>query len=97
MIDAEVEVNVTVICDTCKKTSSESDWFDPWDSFGRFSDTAESMIEKFIDDGWEIEDENAVCPDCLEAKEDGVEPLDPYRDNGGIPPETGVGLRLFDE
>ena len=97
MIDAEVEINVTVICNTCKKTNSETDYFDPWDSFGRFSDTAESMLEKFLDEGWEIEGEDAVCPECIEAQEDGVEPLDPNRNNGGVDPRYGVGLRLFDE
>jgi len=95
MIDAEVTLEVSVTCDQCKTSDSETDYPDPWYSFGLDS-KIESILDRFIDDGWEIEDEAALCPDCIEAREDGVEPLDPYRENGGVAPEYGVGLRLFD-
>lgn len=96
MIDAEVTIDVTVTCDQCKTTQSDSEYPDPW-GFVRLDTAVEDMLQGFIDDGWEIEDEKALCPDCIEAREEEEEPLDPYRDNGGIPPEVGIGLKLFDE
>jgi hypothetical protein len=95
MIDAEVTIEVSVTCDQCKTTQSDSSYPDPW-GYSRLDSTIENIIDSFTDDGWEIEDEAALCPDCIEAREDEVEPLDPYRENGGVAPEYGVGLRLFD-
>lgn len=94
MIDAEVTIEVVATCDQCKTHTSDTDYPDPW-GFVRLDTEIENMLQSFIDDGWEIEDEAALCPDCVEAREE--EPIDPYRNNGGIAPEDGVGLRLFDE
>lgn len=96
MIDAEVEINITVACDQCKTQQTETQWDDPW-SMRDAESVVESFLDGLVEDGWEIEDESALCPDCVEAREDGEEPLDPYRNNGGIAPQDGIGLKLFDD
>ncbi len=96
MIDAEVTIEVSVTCNQCKYSEGKTEYPDPW-GFVRTDSVIDSVVDSFTDDGWEIEDEDALCPDCVEAREEDEEPLDPYRDNGGIAPQDGIGLRLFDE
>jgi hypothetical protein len=95
MIDAEVTIEVSVMCDQCKSSESETEYPDPW-GFVRMDSAIEAIIDGFTDDGWEIEDEAALCPECVAAREDDIPPPEPYRDNGGIHPMDGVGLKLFD-
>lgn len=96
MIDADATLDVTVTCDQCKISNGKTEYPDPWD-WGNLQDMTEGILQDFIEEGWEIEDEDALCPDCVEARDNDEEPLDPNRNNGGVDPRYGVGLRLFDE
>lgn len=96
MIDADATLDVTVTCDQCKTSDGGIKYPDPWSTYG-FESDIEDVLQDLIEDGWEIENEDALCPDCVRAREEDEEPLDPYRDNGGIAPQDGIGLKLFDE
>ena len=95
MIDAEVTLEVMAGCDQCKKHVSATEYPDPWMTYN-LEDEIEEILQTFIQGGWEIEDEDALCPECVAAREDDIPPPEPYRDNGGIHPMDGVGLKLFD-
>lgn len=94
MIDAEVTLDVSATCDQCMATVSEMGYPDPWGM--NLDNDIEDIFQIFVDRGWEIEGDDALCPACVKAREDGTEPLDPNRNNGGINPRDGVGIPLFD-
>lgn len=96
MIDAEVTLDVSATCDQCKTSVSDMQFPDPWMTYS-IEDEIEEILQGFIAEGWEIEDENALCPKCVAAREDDLPPPEPYANNGGIHPFDGIGLRLFDE
>lgn len=96
MIDAEVTLDVRATCDQCKTGVSDMDFPDPWMTYN-LEDEIEEILQKFIDDGWEIEDEAALCPACVNARDNDEPAPEPYADNGGIHPMDGLALKLFDE
>ena len=96
MIDADATLDVTVTCNQCKKAENVTNYPDPWD-FESLSDVVERILDNFEKSGWELDDVDALCPKCVEARDNEEEPPEPYADNGGIHPMDGVGLRLFDE
>lgn len=96
MIDADVTIDASATCDQCKKSISGSSYPDPWISYSLESEI-EEIFQRFIKDGWEIEDDDALCPECVKARDNDEPAPEPYRDNGGIHPFDGIGLRLFDE
>jgi hypothetical protein len=95
MIDADVTLEVSATCDQCKKSVNNFENPDPWMTYN-LEDEIEEMLQRFIGEGWEIEDEAALCPECVDARDNDEPAPEPYADNGGIHPMDGVGLKLFD-